>query len=232
MYGNYFLSNFIIGYLFAVNYNNGTLFGGKNTAIIQHVELYMKNTISVGQKGEDIACAYLAEHGFTVIERNYRRPWGEIDIVARDAAGTLVFVEVKTLQLTHQDSVSAGLPAMAGIMPEDNMTRSKLAKTKKIAVSYANSHPELIDERLGWRIDMIAITIPAQNSRQNNDFFEALVPLEKGRSNAAEAMPSVERSLTGLIPLEVEARCVPSRPLTGLTDLIKNCEIKYFENVD
>ena len=48
-----------------------------------------------GRYGEDVASRYLAEAGLVVLERNWRCPAGEIDIVARDGAA-LVVCEVKT----------------------------------------------------------------------------------------------------------------------------------------
>jgi putative endonuclease len=52
-------------------------------------------TILIGKKGEDIAEKYLRRDGYRIIEKNYKTPSGEIDIVALDK-GTIVFVEVKT----------------------------------------------------------------------------------------------------------------------------------------
>ena len=49
---------------------------------------------SVGAAGERAAADHLARQGWTLVERNARTRYGEIDIVAREAA-TLVFVEVK-----------------------------------------------------------------------------------------------------------------------------------------
>jgi putative endonuclease len=51
---------------------------------------------SVGRHGERLAAAQLERQGYTVLERNYRRREGELDLVLR-RAGTLVFCEVKTL---------------------------------------------------------------------------------------------------------------------------------------
>lgn len=48
-----------------------------------------------GRTGEDLAVCYLESHGYTIVERNYRKRFGEIDIIARDDE-CLVFVEVKT----------------------------------------------------------------------------------------------------------------------------------------
>jgi putative endonuclease len=48
-----------------------------------------------GSEGESVACRYLEGRGYRVLCRNYRCRSGEIDIVARDAFETTVFVEVK-----------------------------------------------------------------------------------------------------------------------------------------
>ena len=47
----------------------------------------------LGRSGEDLAAKYLTEQGYVILERNYRAPYGEIDVIAMDN-GTVVFVEV------------------------------------------------------------------------------------------------------------------------------------------
>jgi putative endonuclease len=49
----------------------------------------------LGRRGEQFAAEHLRDRGFTVIERNARTRFGEIDVVAFDRRA-LVFVEVKT----------------------------------------------------------------------------------------------------------------------------------------
>lgn len=49
----------------------------------------------IGNKGEDIACEYLIKNGYKIVERNFRIPGGEIDIIARHN-DELIFCEVKT----------------------------------------------------------------------------------------------------------------------------------------
>jgi len=51
--------------------------------------------IRTGKKGEDIAVAFLKRAGYRILERNFKCPFGEIDIVAKDR-DTVVFVEVKS----------------------------------------------------------------------------------------------------------------------------------------
>ena len=50
--------------------------------------------VSLGQLGEELACAALQRRGYAIIARRYRTRCGEIDVVARDGE-TIVFVEVK-----------------------------------------------------------------------------------------------------------------------------------------
>ena len=49
-----------------------------------------------GDIGEDIVCKFLLRKGYKIIERNYLKPWGEIDIIAENDK-SLVFVEVKSV---------------------------------------------------------------------------------------------------------------------------------------
>jgi putative endonuclease len=49
----------------------------------------------IGQRGEELAADHLVRRGFSILERNFRTRWGELDIVAFDGH-TLVFCEVKT----------------------------------------------------------------------------------------------------------------------------------------
>ena len=50
--------------------------------------------ISLGKRGEDLACLELERRGYAIVARRFRVRSGELDIIARDGA-TLVFVEVK-----------------------------------------------------------------------------------------------------------------------------------------
>jgi len=49
----------------------------------------------LGDRGEQAATAYLEQCGYTIVTRNWRCRYGEIDLVARDGE-QLVFVEVRT----------------------------------------------------------------------------------------------------------------------------------------
>ena len=51
--------------------------------------------VTLGERGEMVACQYLVKHGYRILEKNYRCTIGEIDVVAAKD-GRLVFVEIKT----------------------------------------------------------------------------------------------------------------------------------------
>ena len=51
---------------------------------------------SVGELGEEAACRLLMKKSYIIRERNWRVRYGEIDIIAYDPNGCMVFVEVKT----------------------------------------------------------------------------------------------------------------------------------------
>jgi Holliday junction resolvase-like predicted endonuclease len=65
---------------------------------------------------------------------------------------TLVFVEVK--------SMNPGI-----LKPEDQMSVSKMKKFRRTAELYAGFHQELIDDKKGWRLDLIAL------EKQNGGHF-------------------------------------------------------------
>ena len=65
------------------------------------------NRRAFGNAGEDAACAYLVRRGYEILERNFRRRCGEVDVIARKR-GVLAFVEVK-----RRSGLGFGRPAEA-----------------------------------------------------------------------------------------------------------------------
>ena len=65
-----------------------------------------------GNAAEDAALAHLLAAGLQLVERNYRTPGrggGEIDLVMREAGGTLVFVEVRARAGTTHGGAAASV---------------------------------------------------------------------------------------------------------------------------
>ncbi|SRR5260221_2627195 len=116
----------------------------------------MKIVNPVGKKGEDLAVQYLIEKGYKILERNFRKRNGEIDIVALQN-GVLVFIEVKT-----RTSIKYGTPFEA-------VTYFKLKSLMKTAELYKMSHKNLPD---AMRIDAIAILLDANMHAEKIEHME------------------------------------------------------------
>lgn len=68
----------------------------------------------LGQVAEDRAWAHLQRAGLTLVQRNYRTPGrggGEIDLIVREADGTLVFVEVRSRRSSSHGGAAASVGA-------------------------------------------------------------------------------------------------------------------------
>ena len=114
----------------------------------------------LGKIGEDIACEYLVDNKYKIIERNFRQKWGEIDIIAKASNKTLVFVEVKTVRDVEKlHSENDKQQNIGQISAEDQLTGAKLTKLQRTASLYANHNPEMVNDEKGWQIDLLAITI-------------------------------------------------------------------------
>jgi putative endonuclease len=118
----------------------------------------MSHKSEIGALGEQIACEYLVKQGYRVLERNVLKPWGELDIIAKQSDGTLVFVEVKAMVGRNGE-----------LKPEDNLTRAKLQKLQKTALLYTGHHPERVKESKGWRIDLVAVTLYNNLTNSSSD---------------------------------------------------------------
>ena len=114
-------------------------------------------TKQLGILGEDTAVKYLKEHGYKILDRNFRyKGYGELDIVAKKSED-LAFIEVKTRLKSSNDSNYA---------PENNITYFKQKQLIKLAKIYLAKNKIPIDT--SWQIDIIAIEIPQYGTENIN----------------------------------------------------------------
>jgi len=106
---------------------------------------------SLGPQGENIAVNYLQTKGFRIMQRNYKTPLGEADIVARDR-DLVVFVEVKT-----RSSSLFGEPFEA-------VNERKRNKLKKIAMYYQKQQ----GKESAVRFDVVSIKQRADGYEVNH----------------------------------------------------------------
>ena len=81
------------------------------------------NKLIIGLKGEKAACVFLKKNGYKILTRNYKKSFGEIDIIAKKDEN-ISFIEVKT-----RISTEFGLPCQA-------VTKSKKNRIIKTAKAY------------------------------------------------------------------------------------------------
>lgn len=105
-----------------------------------------------GILGEDAVCAALEKKGHKIIERNFRKSFGEIDIISQQGR-YIVFTEVKTRQ---RNSMVSGVEAVT------------FSKRKKIVLTadfyLCNRYPGLNNKSLQPRYDIAEVTITRGDS--------------------------------------------------------------------
>jgi putative endonuclease len=112
-----------------------------------------------GLLGEKLAREFLEEQGYRVLEKNYRCPTGEIDIVA-EHGDSLVFVEVRAKRGPEFGT------------PEESITPAKMDKLRTSAAHYIQSHDGLPSS---WRIDVVAVELDNRNRASRIELIEGAV---------------------------------------------------------
>ena len=114
----------------------------------------------LGAAGESVVAKFLERKGYTIIDRNYRKKWGEIDIVALKK-GKIYFVEVKSVS-----RVSYGGKFEQGIVnnyrPEDNMHPWKLKRLSRAIQTYILA--KKLDDR-EWQVDLLVVFLYTKHKK-------------------------------------------------------------------
>ena len=97
----------------------------------------------LGEAGEQCAADYLSARGYTIVERNYRRRWGEADIIALTPGGAYVIVEVRS-----RSNPRYVVEAAQSVGPR------KQRQLRRLAHGLMAEHEDEID----IRVDVIVVT--------------------------------------------------------------------------
>jgi len=108
----------------------------------------------IGSWGETIATNYLKRKGYTILDRNYLKKWGEIDIVARGTNGKIHFVEVKAVSYETKRHLSNAVTRRTW-RPEENVHFFKLKKLNRVIESWLMEKNYTKE----WQIDVIAVRL-------------------------------------------------------------------------
>ena len=113
--------------------------------------------------GEDMAAKFLTRKGFTILEKNFRRPWGEIDIIA-ERAGIVRFVEVKAVSREPLHDISREMD----YRPEEMVHRSKLVKVARTAALYMEQRKDNRE----FQIDVVGVILNLATKTAQCRLFE------------------------------------------------------------
>lgn len=107
----------------------------------------------VGAIGEDAVCTYVERKGFKVIDRNYLKKWGELDVVAlKDKK--IHFIEVKSVSRKFEDVPHE---TQGGYRPEDNMHPWKLQRLARTIQSYLLD--KNVPDDIEWQFDVATVYV-------------------------------------------------------------------------
>lgn len=109
-----------------------------------------------GRKGEILAAKYLKKNGYKILERNFRKPYGEIDIIAKKGEN-IAFVEVKTRKSDLYGT------------PSEFVTVKKQTRIKKAAYTYIQQN----DLDAEFTFDIIEIYLNAEKGAKINHIINA-----------------------------------------------------------
>ena len=127
---------------------------------------FTSNSQKIGELGEGVACEFLEKHGYSILERNYTKKWGEIDIIAQKGEKRY-FVEVKSKSVENLDFISDNFNR-----PEDNMHPMKMRRLRRVVETY------LISKRLGyidWQFDLLVVYLDLDNRKARVKVIENII---------------------------------------------------------
>lgn len=127
----------------------------------------------VGAYGEEIAAKYLKKLGHTILDTNYLKKWGEIDIVSRETSNNNVimhFVEVKTVSYETKYDLEKAV-SYGTWRPEENVHPLKIQKMNRAIESWLMEHQSDDD----WQIDVIAVRIVPRERYATVKYLENII---------------------------------------------------------
>ena len=118
----------------------------------------------IGNVGEELAASFLRGRGFKIIERNYRKKWGELDIIA-EKEGILHFVEVKSLTWRPGRQVE--------YLPEDNVRLWKKQRMSRAIRTYFLDRK--ISDETDFEIDIAAVFLDFNRKKARIRMLENVI---------------------------------------------------------
>jgi len=122
-------------------------------------KIFTSEAQKTGEIGENIAVRFLMKHNFAILDRNYTKKWGEIDIVA-EKEGKLYFIEVKSISRPSLDYVTR--ETLDSYRPEDNMHPWKMKRLARVIQTYILS--KKLDD-MEWQVDLLVVFLDEKGKK-------------------------------------------------------------------
>ena len=114
----------------------------------------------IGEVGEKIAERFLVKQSFVILDRNYTKKWGEIDIIS-EKSNKIHFVEVKSV--TKPDLKIVTRETLDQYHPEDNMHPWKLKRMSRTIQTYLLS--KNVPDEKEWQVDLLVVFLDIKNKK-------------------------------------------------------------------
>lgn len=146
-------------------------------------------TQKVGSLGEELVVKFLVKTGHKILDRNFRRPWGELDVVA-ERKGSIHFIEVKSFSARNGDvsdetisrETSPREKALAYVRlrqpkdryrPEDTVHANKIKRLRRIIQTYL-SRKHVSAETI-WQFDVATVYIDEAHKKAKINLMEDII---------------------------------------------------------
>lgn len=151
-------------------------------------KIFTSEKQKIGETGENIAVKFIIKHNFHVLDRNYTKKWGEIDIVA-EKDDKLYFIEVKSVSCETESTSPKPLltPTLSRrkrefnregethnvYRPEDNMHPQKMKRLARVTQTYLLS--KKIPDNKEWQVDLLVVYLDFVNKKAKIRRIENLI---------------------------------------------------------
>ncbi len=128
------------------------------------MKLFTSKTQKIGEIGENICVTYLTKLNFRILDRNFTKKIGEIDVIAKKN-DIIHFIEVKSIVIKNVPHETYN--------PAENFTKDKYMKVYKTVKLYLEENN--VSREKTWQIDLYCIYIDSKNKRHKLSKIENVV---------------------------------------------------------
>ena len=139
-------------------------------------KVFTSETQKIGEIGENIAVKFLVKRGFSILDRNYTKKWGELDIVA-EKQDKIYFIEVKSVStpslIKFTSPQASPYQGEEDYRPEENMHPWKMKRISRTIQTYLLS--KKIPDEKEWQVDLLIVYLDLKNKKARIKLVEDII---------------------------------------------------------